>query len=308
MRRWLPVILSFGMLATIAAGQVDETLRPFKLVTTSTDADSIDAGGGINAGTGNVQVADATGKLPAFTSGNYANLSGANFTALNASQLTSGTCGAARGCTGLDTSASTGVPKLDAGTWSVQALTNGQLLIGSTGATPVAATLIAGANISIANTAGSITITGTGGGPITRLDAVRGSSTATTLTTFRSVSLSGLTVLDRIRAVLVVRSTTQQTAGIRIAGPGGACMQQRTLTASQEAAFEMRITADLQNTTDRTCHVDGRLNQTTDWDELNTLNSGTDWTAPWNLDFVHGGVVSGGTLWYYILVFKEAGQ
>lgn len=43
-------------------------------------------------------------------------------------------------------------------------LTNGQLLIGSTGATPVAATLSAGAGISIANAAGSITISGTGSG------------------------------------------------------------------------------------------------------------------------------------------------
>lgn len=50
----------------------------------------------------------------------------------------------------------TGVP-----TW-LGALTNGQLIIGSTGAIPVAATLTAGANISILNAAGSITISGTG--------------------------------------------------------------------------------------------------------------------------------------------------
>src|ERR1700677_690407 len=37
-------------------------------------------------------------------------------------------------------------------------LTNGQLLIGSTGLTPVAAALTAGANITITNAAGSITI------------------------------------------------------------------------------------------------------------------------------------------------------
>lgn len=41
-------------------------------------------------------------------------------------------------------------------------MTNGQLIIGSTGATPTAATLTAGANISITNGAGSITITATG--------------------------------------------------------------------------------------------------------------------------------------------------
>lgn len=43
-------------------------------------------------------------------------------------------------------------------------LTNGQLLIGSTGAAPVAATLSAGAGISITPGAGSLTITNTGGG------------------------------------------------------------------------------------------------------------------------------------------------
>ncbi len=43
-------------------------------------------------------------------------------------------------------------------------LTNGQIVIGSTGATPVAATLTPGAGISIGNAAGAITITATAGG------------------------------------------------------------------------------------------------------------------------------------------------
>ena len=48
-------------------------------------------------------------------------------------------------------------------TW-LGSLTNGQLVIGSTGAIPVAATLTAGPGVSIANGAGSITISGTGSG------------------------------------------------------------------------------------------------------------------------------------------------
>lgn len=44
------------------------------------------------------------------------------------------------------------------------AMTNGQVVIGSTGATPVAATLTAGVNISITNGAGSITIAASGSG------------------------------------------------------------------------------------------------------------------------------------------------
>lgn len=45
--------------------------------------------------------------------------------------------------------------------------TDGQLLIGSTGLTPVLNTLTAGSGISIANAAGSITITNTGGSAFT---------------------------------------------------------------------------------------------------------------------------------------------
>jgi hypothetical protein len=45
-----------------------------------------------------------------------------------------------------------------------QALTNGQLVIGSTGAAPVAATLTAGTGISITNAAGAITVNSVGGG------------------------------------------------------------------------------------------------------------------------------------------------
>jgi len=47
---------------------------------------------------------------------------------------------------------------------SVGPLTNGQLIVGSTGNVPVATTLTAGAGIQITNAAGSITITNTGGG------------------------------------------------------------------------------------------------------------------------------------------------
>lgn len=56
------------------------------------------------------------------------------------------------------TTNSTGVPA-----WS-SSMTNGQLVIGSTGATPVITTLTAGAGVSITNGAGSITISAGGGG------------------------------------------------------------------------------------------------------------------------------------------------
>jgi len=55
---------------------------------------------------------------------------------------------------------------------STAAPTNGQLLIGSTGAAPVAANLLAGANITIVNGAGSITISAAGG--ITSINGLAG--------------------------------------------------------------------------------------------------------------------------------------
>ena len=53
---------------------------------------------------------------------------------------------------------STGVPAMTA------SMTNGQIIIGVTGGTPVPGTLTAGSGISISNTAGAITISGTGSG------------------------------------------------------------------------------------------------------------------------------------------------
>lgn len=55
-------------------------------------------------------------------------------------------------------STSTGVPQMSS------TMTNGQVIIGSTGATPTAATITAGAGISITNAAGSITVAAAGGG------------------------------------------------------------------------------------------------------------------------------------------------
>lgn len=69
------------------------------------------------------------------------------------------------------TTSATGVP-----TWS-STLINGQLIIGSTGAAPVAATLTAGTNISITNGAGSITINGTGAAGFTWNDVTSGTQT-----------------------------------------------------------------------------------------------------------------------------------
>lgn len=77
----------------------------------------------------------------------------------------------ANGGTGAQTFTANGI-LLGNGTSALQvsaALTDGQLLIGSTGVAPVAATLTAGFGISITNGAGSITIASTGAFPITEV-------------------------------------------------------------------------------------------------------------------------------------------
>lgn len=72
--------------------------------------------------------------------------------------------GASQGGTGASTLTQHGI-LVGNGTSAVSSnvLSDGQLLIGDTGAAPVAATLTAGAGISILNAAGSITIAATGG-------------------------------------------------------------------------------------------------------------------------------------------------
>ncbi|OGC34296.1 hypothetical protein A2311_01190 [candidate division WOR-1 bacterium RIFOXYB2_FULL_48_7] len=67
----------------------------------------------VDAGTGANQIVQLNGssQLPA--------VSGANLTNLNAGNISSGTLTAARGGTGIDSSASTGYAKVSAGTWSV---------------------------------------------------------------------------------------------------------------------------------------------------------------------------------------------
>lgn len=76
---------------------------------------------------------------------------------------------------------------------SVSNLNNGQLLIGSTGAPPVPATLTAGEGINITNTPGSITIEATGGGgsaTLVHVTQVTGNYTALPTDQFLSVNTS----------------------------------------------------------------------------------------------------------------------
>ncbi len=110
--------------------------------------------------------------VPIANGGTGATSQGAALTAI----LGASTVGVASGGTGAATFTSHGI-LLGNATSAVTAsseLANGQLLIGSTGNPPVAATLIAGAGMSVTNGAGSITLAVTGGG--TAWTAVSGTS------------------------------------------------------------------------------------------------------------------------------------
>ncbi len=138
--------------------------------------------------------ASGTGSVTsvAFASGD-GSVSGSPITTSGTITFTLGTVGVAKGGTGLTSTtinqllyssannviaglatsnssvlatSSTGVP-----TW-LGALTNGQVIIGSTGATPVAATLTAGSGVTITPGAGTITIAASGsGGTVTSVTA-----------------------------------------------------------------------------------------------------------------------------------------
>jgi hypothetical protein len=80
----------------------------FSTVTvTSAAASALTVTGGITAGSGVVGIVDTTGKIPALSSTFFANLSGANLTALSATNISTGTLAMARGGTGADFSGTT---------------------------------------------------------------------------------------------------------------------------------------------------------------------------------------------------------
>ena len=139
-----------GTLDVTGAATLDSTLA-----VSSTAADAIDVAGGITAGTGNVALVGTDGKINGPLSSTIIDdLSGANLTTLNASNISSGTLAVARGGTGASTLTDGGI-LLGSGTSAITAtavLGDGEILIGDGSGDPT--TLDVGA-------AGGITILGT---------------------------------------------------------------------------------------------------------------------------------------------------
>lgn len=111
-------------------------------------------------------------------------------------------------------------------------LTNGQLLIGSTGASPVPATITAGAGVTVTNGAGSITISAAGG--------LNG--TTTTTNTTPSVIVASPALADgvyQIEARVAARNTTAGLgAGYNLVGAVRVAGGVATLIGFERTNFE----------------------------------------------------------------------
>lgn len=151
---------------------------------------------------------------------------------------------------------STGVPS-----WT-SSMTNGQLLIGSTGATPVLANLTAGSGISISNGAGSITISGVGGGY---------SWTEVTGTTQTMVADGGYVANNPALVTLTLPTTAAFGTTISIAGKGAGGWK-IAQNAGQEIFFGSSAT---------TIGATGYLQSTQQFDsiELLCITANTQWTV-----------------------------
>ncbi len=101
----------------------------------------------------------------------------------------------------------TGVP-------SIQALTAGQILIGTTGAAPTATTLTAGTGISISSTSGSITITSTSA----TSNWVNQTGTSVTMVTNTSYLANAATLVTLTLPAVCAQGTEFAVAGVGLGG------------------------------------------------------------------------------------------
>jgi hypothetical protein len=172
--------------------------------------------------------------------------------------------GVAHGGTGVSTLTDHGV-MVGAGVGAVTSLaeaSNGQLIIGSTGANPVLSTLTAGAGIGIANAAGAITISSTGSGMAW---SVITNDTAGAIANGYICNNAGTRVVVTLPSTAAIGSTIQ-IVGLGVAGWG----------IAQNASEMIHI-----GTSTTTTGVGGKLESsaTRDCVELVCTVENTEWTV-----------------------------
>lgn len=98
------------------------------------------------------------------------------------------------------------------------AMTNGQLIVGSTGAAPSLATLTAGSNVTITNAAGSITVASTAGGAVTSVgsDLVERTTTSTTTVDLSTITVTSIPTTSGIQIWVPWRRTSGAASAVRI--------------------------------------------------------------------------------------------
>lgn len=140
-----------------------------------------------------------------------------NFTVLDSLFSTGNLLKPLNGGTGLNTSASTGIPRVNAGTWTVTAMTNGQVVIGSTGAVPVIGSITGTAN-QIVVTPGAGTITLSTPQNIATTSDVQFNSTLQRIS--RVTQATKPTCLDRLDASICTNTAGSDTAFTFAIAPG----------------------------------------------------------------------------------------
>lgn len=247
--------------------------------------------------------------LAAGTSGQLLSSGGASATPTwLADPISAGTNKGAVYATGTRTAVSTG------------ALTDGQILIGSTAGNPAAATITAGSGISVTNAGNSITIANTGAsGQITLLKAGTGTDTSAGATNVDTFAITGLTAKDTLYITYDFFSLSQQTANVAIYENTSATNiayvnQSASITAGKSCSGSMTIRQSQHtNTVYNAMPLDGLVTEgagalVVTTPDIYSYGSHTAWTGSWTIALRHGGVTGGGTLYWGWSLFKIAGQ
>jgi hypothetical protein len=202
----------------------------------------------------NGTLAQSNGSIYTFTTATYPSTTTANQLLYSSATNTVGGLASANSAT-LVTNAS-GVPA-----WT-GSMTNGQILIGSTGATPVPATITGTAGITVTNGAGSITISGGGGGY---------TWTEVTGTSQTMAANNGYITNNPALVTLTLPTTAALGTTLSIAGKGAGGWK-IAQNAGQEIFFGSSAT---------TIGVTGYLQSTQQFDsiELLCITADTQWTV-----------------------------